>query len=125
MAKAYTFFGLEENFIKLLLTLGSRRTACISYDDGSISPPFNLERGRTQGNGPSPCEYNIGQQILLLKIELCLEIASIFNHLQVPRKVFGRLNMPHPAILEAIRSENNPCFETESKCETDKAEGFR
>ncbi len=32
--------------------------------------------------------------------------------------------MPHPAILEAIRSENNPCFEAESKCETDKAEGF-
>jgi len=32
--------------------------------------------------------------------------------------------MPHPVIFEAIRSENNPCFETESKCETDKAEGF-
>ncbi len=124
MAEAYNFFGLGENFIKLLLTLGSGRNACISYDDGSISPPFNLEQGRTQGNGPSPCEYNIGQQILLLKIELCPEIASVFNHLQVPRTVFGRFNMPHPAILEAIRSENNPCFATESKCETDKAEGF-
>jgi hypothetical protein len=32
--------------------------------------------------------------------------------------------MTHPAILEAIRSENNPCFEAESKCETDKSEGF-
>jgi len=32
--------------------------------------------------------------------------------------------MPHPAIFDAIRSENNPCFESESKCETDKAEGF-
>ncbi len=124
MAEAYKFFGIGENFIKLLLTLGSGRTACISYDDGSISPPFNLERGRTQGNGPSPCEYNIGQQILLLKIELCPDIASVFNHLQIPRTVFGRLNMPHPAIFDAIRSENNPCFESESKCETDKAEGF-
>jgi hypothetical protein len=124
MAEAYKFFGLGENFIRLLLTLGSGRNACISYDDGTVSPPFNLERGRTQGNGPSPCEYNIGQQILLLKIELCPEIASVFNHLQVPRTVCSRLNMPNPAILEAIRSENNPCFETESKCETNKAGGF-
>jgi hypothetical protein len=64
MVEAYKFFGLQENCIRLLLTLGSGRNACISFDDGSVSPPFNLERGRTQGNGPSPCEYNIGQQIL-------------------------------------------------------------
>ncbi len=32
--------------------------------------------------------------------------------------------MPHPSIVEAIDSENNPSLATESKCETDKAEGF-
>ncbi|MFO0001981.1 MAG: hypothetical protein ACK559_12700, partial [bacterium] len=47
MIEAYKFFGLRENFINLLTTLGSGRTACISFDDGSISPPFDLERGRT------------------------------------------------------------------------------
>ncbi len=79
MIEAYRFFGLGNNLINLLTTLGSDRTACISFDDGTLSPPFNLERGRTQGNGPSPCEYNIGQQILLLKIELCPGKASVFT----------------------------------------------
>jgi hypothetical protein len=30
----------------------------------------------------------------------------------------------HPAVLEAVNNENNPCFLNESRCETDKAEGF-
>jgi hypothetical protein len=66
MLQAYRFFGLGEYMINLLTTLGSGRVAYISFDDGSVSDPFDLERGRKQGNGPSPCEYNIGQQILLL-----------------------------------------------------------
>jgi hypothetical protein len=124
MIEAYKFFGLGNTFINVLTTLGSGRNACISFDDGSISPPFDLERGRTQGNGPSPCEYNIGQQILLLKIELCPEIASVYNHLQVPRTVLGTYRVPHPSINEAIEHENNPRFCAESNCVTDKAEGF-
>ncbi len=124
MIEAYKFFGMGNAFINVLTTLGSGRNACISFDDGSISPPFDLERGRTQGNGPSPCEYNIGQQILLLKIELCPEIASVYNHLQVPRTVLGTYRVPHPSINEAIEFENNPRFGAESNCATDKAEGF-
>jgi len=124
MVEAYKFFGLGPNFISLLTTLGSGRNACISFDDGSVSPPFDLERGRTQGNGPSPCEYNIGQQVLLLKIELSTEVASVYHHLQVPRTVFGNMAGSHPAVLEAVNNENNPCFLNESRCETDKAEGF-
>jgi hypothetical protein len=76
MLQAYRFFGMGEYMINLLTTLGSGRVACISFDDGSVSDPFDLERGRTQGNGPSPCEYNIGQQILLFKLELCPDPAS-------------------------------------------------
>jgi hypothetical protein len=124
MIEAYKFFGLGNAFINVLTTLGSGRNACISFDDGSISPPFDLERGRTQGNGPSPCEYNIGQQILLLKIELCPSIASVYNHLQVPRTVLGTYRSSHPSITNAIALENNPRFSSESNCETDKAEGF-
>jgi hypothetical protein len=110
MIEAYRFFGLGEQFINLLVTLGSGRNACISFDDGTVSAPFDLGRGRTQGNGPSPCEYNIGQQILLLKIELCPEIASVYNHLQVPRTIFGRYNTPHPSITDAVNLENNTCL---------------
>jgi hypothetical protein len=124
MIEAYKFFGMGNSFINVLTTLGSGRNACISFDDGSISSPFDLERGRTQGNGPSPCEYNIGQQILLLKIELCPAIASVYNHLQVPRTVLGTYGTSHPSITEAIAQENNPRFSSESNCETDKAEGF-
>jgi hypothetical protein len=80
-------------------------------------PLFDLGRGRTQGNGPSPWEYNIGQQILLLKIELCPQIASVYNHLQVPRTILGRYTL-HPAISDAVNSENNPCFKSKYQCET-------
>jgi hypothetical protein len=79
MREVYKFFGFGPNFIKLLETLGNG-TACIAFDDGSFSAPFDLECGRAQGNTSSPTEYNMGQQILLFKIELCPEIKSLFQH---------------------------------------------
>ncbi len=54
MLQAYRFFGMGEYMINLLNTLGSGRVACISFDDRTVSDPFDLERGRTQGNGPFP-----------------------------------------------------------------------
>jgi hypothetical protein len=58
-------FGFGENFINILETLGNNRTACISFDDGTHSAPFDLGCGRAQGNTSSPIEYNSAQQILL------------------------------------------------------------
>jgi hypothetical protein len=87
MLQAYKFFGFGPNMIKMLTVLGSGRSACIIFGGGQLSHPFPLERGRTQGNGPSPCEYNIGQQILLFKLEFCSEIQGIFNHMRVPRNI--------------------------------------
>jgi len=124
MLQVYRFFGMGEYMINLLTTLGSGRVACISFDDGSVSDPFDLERGRTQGNGPSPCEYNIGQQILLFKLELCPDLASVYNHLLVPRTVMSTVGATHPSITDCIESEANPRFSQESNRETDKAEGF-
>jgi hypothetical protein len=80
MREVYKFFGFGPNFTKLLETLGNNRTACIAFDDGSYSAPIKLECGRAQGNTSSPTEYNMGQQILLFKIELCPEIKSLFQH---------------------------------------------
>jgi hypothetical protein len=82
MQEVFKFFGFGPNFTKLhvLETLGNNRTACIAFDDGSYSAPINLECGRAQGNTSSPTEYNMGQQILLFKIELCPEIKSLFQH---------------------------------------------
>jgi hypothetical protein len=51
-------------------------------------------------------------------------VASVYTHLLVPRTVFGNFNVPHPSINESVNSEDNPCFKYESKCETNKTEGF-
>jgi hypothetical protein len=110
--------------INLLSTLGSGRVACISFDDGTVSDPFDLERGRTQGNGPSPCEYNIGQQILLFKLELSPDLASVYNHLLIPRTVLGTIGNIHPSITNSVQNESDIRFSQESCSETDKTEGF-
>jgi hypothetical protein len=68
MNEVYKFFGIGPNFRNIMATLCNNRTACLIYDDGSYSKNFPLEQGRPQGNGPSPLEYNMGQQILLFKI---------------------------------------------------------
>jgi hypothetical protein len=80
MRKVYQFFGFGPNFIKLLQTLVNNRTACIAFEDGSHSRPFDLKCGRAQGITSSPTEYNMGQQILIFKIELCPEIKSAYQH---------------------------------------------
>jgi hypothetical protein len=78
MHQVYKFFGFGNNFIKLLETLGNGRNACIAFEDGSYSPAFDLKCERAQGNTSSPTEYNMGQQILIFKIELCPEIRSVY-----------------------------------------------
>jgi hypothetical protein len=88
MREVYKFFGFGPNFVKLLETLGNNRTACIAFDDGSFSAPFELECGRAQGNTSSPTEYNMGQQILLFKIELCPEIKSLYLNHFIARPMF-------------------------------------
>ncbi len=64
MKEVYKFFGLGPEFIKIIETLCNNRTACIIFDDGSLSAPFDLGRGEAQGNTPSPLLYNMGEQIL-------------------------------------------------------------
>ena len=68
MREVYIFFGFGNDFIKMLETIGTNRTAAIIYEDSSISNEFDLETGRAQGDGPSPLQYNMGEQIILLKI---------------------------------------------------------
>ncbi len=68
------FFGFGPRFINLQNTLCTNRTACVTFDDGSLSSNFDLERGDAQGNIPSPILYNIAKKIFLFKLELCPEI---------------------------------------------------
>ncbi|MFN9898312.1 MAG: hypothetical protein ACK55Z_05840, partial [bacterium] len=123
MREVYKFFGFGPNFTKLLETLGNNRTACIAFDDGSFSAPFDLECGRAQGNTSSPTEYNMGHQILLFKIELCPEIRSLYQNHFVARPlkqpVIANIFEPPPPndILD-------PKFRNECGFETSKCDGF-
>jgi hypothetical protein len=86
--EVFRFFGFGESFINIMDTIGNGRTASIIFDDGTISPEFDLETGRPQGDGPSPLQYNMGEEIILLKIELdprirnCTHVQLVGNSLR-------------------------------------------
>jgi hypothetical protein len=121
MREVYRFFGFGPNFIKMLETLGTNRKAAIIFDDGSISREFDLETGRAQGDAPSPLQYNMGEQIILLKIELDSEIASVFQHMQLPRFIMNLVADPK---LKGMDANYNIHFSQESNRETSKANSF-
>jgi len=126
MLEAYRFFGFGPNMIKMLTVLGSGRTACLLLEEGALSRPIPLERRRTQGNGPSPCEYNIGQQILLFKLEFCSELQGVYNHLRVPRHALEStyLHDTLPFAAAAAAEEDDKFFVHEAAGQSSTAEGF-
>jgi hypothetical protein len=72
-------FNFGENFITQMDSVGTGRIAAKLFEDSSISENFNLEPGRPQDDGPSPLQYNMGEQIVMLKIELNPHVASVFQ----------------------------------------------
>jgi hypothetical protein len=110
-------------FINLLNTLCINRSACIVFEDGSLSGNFDLERGDAQGNTPSPILYNMAQQIFLFKLELCPEIKSVFVKHLIPRPLSFQEEL---AVAGFDRNVIVPAdeFSCESNRETDKGEGF-
>jgi hypothetical protein len=121
--RVFEFFGFGPEFINLINTLCINRSACIVFEDGSLSDNFDLERGDAQGNTPSPVLYNMAQQIFLFKLELCPEIRSVFvNHL-VPRPISFQEELEEEGVP---REEFVPEDEFSNECnrETDKGEGF-
>ncbi len=123
MSQVYKFFGLGPQFINALETLVNNRTACISFEDGSHSKPIELGRGRAQGNTSSPIEYNMAQQIVIFKIELSPEVASVYlNH------IIARPYLPAPIPADPLQQLTadleDPRYRNESNFETSKADGF-
>jgi exonuclease III len=106
--EAFRFFGIGEKFISMMNTLGTNRTACIILEDGSLSDPFDLERGRAQGDCPSPRQYNIGEQICLLKIEFDPQIEKIGFNDNVTHAVVGPDPDPHPRLPGAAALGPDP-----------------
>jgi hypothetical protein len=121
MSEVYKFFGFGEHFINVMDTIGTGRTAAIIFEDGEISQNFDLETGRPQGDGPSPLQYNMGEEIVLLKIELDPQVASVFQHQLMPK--FAVDLVPDPR-RRGVDSSYNTHLSQESNRETNKADGF-
>ena len=66
----------------MMNTLGTNRTARVILEDGGLSEAILLDRGRPQGDSASPRQYNIGQQICLLKIDYAAKNVLPFYLLQ-------------------------------------------
>jgi hypothetical protein len=49
MPEVYKFFGFCPNFINMMDTIGTGRSAATIFEDGSLSNNFPLETGRPQG----------------------------------------------------------------------------
>lgn len=78
------FFNFGPNFIRWLNIIGTSRKACIILGDGTYSDFFDLERGNAQGDTTSPYIFNIGFQILLLKLTFDLQIEGLLDFPAVP-----------------------------------------
>ena len=115
MSECYKFFGLGPVFINMLETVGNNRRAALLLENSELSRTFNLCTGRPQGDNLSPTQYNIGQQIPILRLELDPQFRSVFQHFLKP-------TFPFP--LPYIESKRNEKFKNESARETTKVEGF-
>jgi Reverse transcriptase (RNA-dependent DNA polymerase) len=115
LEECYKFFNFGNNIIKMLNAVGNSRQACIILDNGNTTTFFPLKCGRPQGENLSPIQYNIGNQILLIKIELNPLIKSLVPHFIGPAPAFR---------LYQNSLDCNKVFLKESCRETNKAEGF-
>ena len=138
MLEVYKFFGIGETFARKLHLITAGRNATIKFDDCSLSRSFALETGAPQGNSPSPIQYNLCEQIAIIKIELDPRIASVYNHHLVPELLPVLLPVqapvpvpapdpghPEPFLPVPVRGQEptDPFF-FESNRETDKVESF-
>jgi hypothetical protein len=80
----YQFFNFGPNFIKWLNLIGTNRKACIILGNGTYSEFFGLERGNAQGDTTSPYIFNLGFQILILKLTFDLQIEGLVEYPAVP-----------------------------------------
>jgi Reverse transcriptase (RNA-dependent DNA polymerase) len=118
LTEVYKFFGFGEKMIKIINVFTTGRKACIFLEDDTVSQDFDLDLGSTQGNAPSPLQFNFGEQILLFKIELDVRIISVFNnnvniHIHLRLEINVQFNINERGVSRY-----------ESRKETNKVEGF-
>jgi exonuclease III len=104
--EVYKFFGMGPRFISLLQLTTMGRHAIILFDNEKTSKPVKLGTGFTQGNGPSPLQFNFCQQILIFKIELDPRIKSIDWHIDNCAAL--RNQLPPPPDPEGALAQEEP-----------------
>jgi hypothetical protein len=111
------FFNFGPIFIKNILTLCTGRRASVILDDGSLGTFFDLERGNAQGDTISPYLFNIGYQILLLKINFDLQIQGF---LDIPERFVsnpeGGEQHPGPKLPPAVSRKTRKVFAFADDC---------
>jgi hypothetical protein len=83
--QTYEFFGLGNNFINILETILTGRSACIQLDGGILTSDFELGTGFAQGNNCSPSQFNICEQLFIYKLEFSRAIEPIIP--RTPRAI--------------------------------------
>ncbi len=120
-SEVFKFFGFGNNFINMMETIGTGRTATILYEDSTYSQEILLERCRPQGDGPSPIQYNMAEGILLIKIELDPNVASVYQQMLPPNFT---MNFNPPKDLKPIEKEYESHLSKENNRKTDKTNAF-
>jgi hypothetical protein len=103
MLHVYKFFGVGEKFVHMLTTISTNRRACIIKENGQTMAPFPLGTGFPQGAPPSPNQFNLGEQLLIFKIELDPKIRPIRYTAQINRQNLAPPPAhwePDPALLD-------------------------
>ena len=102
----------------MMKTLGTNREAQIILEDGSLSKKINLERGQPQGDSPSPRQYNIGQQICLLKLEFDprIERLNVHNSVELPQQRFQNSLAINSEVAKGLGCTNCFADDTNAAC---------
>jgi hypothetical protein len=80
----YKFYNFGPNMIRWLTLLGTNRRACVVLNSGVKTIFFDLEQGNAQGDTLSPFLFNLGYQLLIMKLEFDLQIQGLIERVVLP-----------------------------------------
>jgi Reverse transcriptase (RNA-dependent DNA polymerase) len=102
------YFNFGENLINCLLTLCTNRFASIINDEGGTGRKFKLERGNAQGDTISHFLFNIGYQLLIIKLNYDLQITGFLD--------LPALSQHHRHLPELVSKKQRKVFAFADDC---------
>ena len=84
MVNVLKFYNFGPNILRWLAVLCTNRAARIVILNDISTNIFELERGNAQGDTLSPFLFNLGYQILLLKLEYDSQILGLIDEVEIP-----------------------------------------